>query len=104
MTQQSRKLLVVEIRIADETDFDSSQVVPLTVYQDACSYYHSHNQMVEIKRAMGDAVAYFGNNFRHPLLYDVRVVPGDEMDAIIASSNNSRTRSVERRIRRTENN
>ena len=80
----NRKLLIVEIKIAHETDFDPSQVQSLIIYQDARSQYHSNNQMIEIKRAMGDAIVHFGNNFQHPLLYDVRVVPGDEMDALMA--------------------
>ena len=41
--------------------------------------------MKEIIGAMGDAVVRLGNNFRHPLIYDVQVVSGDEMDAIMAS-------------------
>ena len=85
MTQRSRKLLIVEIRIANETDFDSSQVQSLTIYRDSENHYHSNNQMKEIKRAMGDAIVYFGNNYRHPLLYDVQVVSGDNMDAVMAS-------------------
>ena len=80
-----RKLIIVEIIIANETDYDPSQVQPLTIYQDSENHYHSNNQMKEIKQAMGNAIVYFGNNFRHPLLYDVRVVPGDEIDATIAS-------------------
>ena len=80
-----RKLLIVEIRIANETDYDPSQVQSLTIYRDSENHYHSNNQMNEIKRAMGDAIVYFGNNFRHPLLYDVQVVPGGEMDAVMAS-------------------
>ena len=100
MNGESRKLLIVEIRIADETDFDPSQVQPITIYQDARNYYHSTNQMKEIKRAMGDAVIHLGNNFRHPLIYDVQVVPGDEVDAVMTSDlkPNARRR---RRFRRS---
>lgn len=97
----NRKLLIVEIRIADETDFDPSQVVPITIYQDDRNHYYSTDRMKEIKRAMGDAVVNFGNNFRHPLLYDAQVIPGDEIDAVMASMNrNFNTLRQRRRVRR----
>lgn len=97
----NKKLLIVEITIANETDFNPSQVVPITIYQDARNHYHSTNQMKEIKRAMGDAIVYFGNNFRHPLIYDVQVVPGDRMDAMMASDDSRQMHKRRRRVRRS---
>ena len=96
----NRKLIIVEIRIANETDYDPSQVQQLTIYRDPDNHYHSDNKMKEIKRAMGDAIVHFGNNFRHPLLYDVQVVPGDEMDALMAFDDTQSQRR-RRRGRRT---
>ena len=87
----------MEIRIANKTDFDPSQVVSITIYHDARNHYHSANPMKEIKRAMGDAVVHFGNNFRH-LIYDVRVLPGEEMDGVMASID--RNPNIRRRRRR----
>jgi len=100
MNSASRKLLIVEIRVVNETDFDPSQVVPITFYQDARNQYHSANDLKEIKRAMADAVVHFGNNFRHPLLFDVQVVPGDEVDAAIASVDSRQRKGRKRRVRR----
>ena len=81
----NRKLLIVEIRIADETDYDPSQVQSLTIYQDSENNYHFVRDLNQIKQAIGDAIVHLGNNYRHPLLYDVQVVPGDKMDAVMAS-------------------
>ena len=80
-----RKLIIVEVKMADDDDFDLSQVNSLTIYQDSENHYHFVGNLKEIQRAIGDAIVHLGNNYRHPLIYDVQVIPGNEMDAVIAS-------------------
>ncbi len=38
-----------------------------------------------IVKAILEAIPCLGSNYRHPLLFNVQVLPGDEIDAYLAS-------------------
>lgn len=81
---QPQRILVVEIRTMDNPGLDRSQLSTLTAFDDSSQLYLSSN-LESIKSAILDAIVHLGNNYRHPLLYNVQVIPGSEMDAMMAS-------------------
>ena len=81
---QPQRILVVEIRTINNPGLNRSQLSTLTAFSDSKQLYLSSN-LESIKSAILDAIVHLGNNFRHPLLYDVQIIPGNEMDATIAS-------------------
>ena len=94
---QPKRLLVVEIRTLDNPGFDSSQLSTLTAFSDSQQLYLS-SDMESIRTAILDAIVHLGSNYRHPLYFDVQVLPRDEMDA----SEHSPQRRRRRRRRRTQ--
>lgn len=90
---QPKRLLVVEIRTMDNPGFDSSQLSTLTAFGDSQQLYLS-SDLELIRSAILDAILHLGSNYRHPLYFDVQVVPRDEIDA---SEHNPRRRRRRRR-------
>ena len=102
----NHQIIVVEITRTD-TVYDSSQTIPLTIHHDRQdNYYLSLRQCERIRaqcryfitvrclriaqiRSKIIEVVRLGSNYRHPLLFDVQIVPGDGTDAIIASTERS---------------
>jgi hypothetical protein len=100
MNQQS-PILIVEIRIVDRVDFDPAQVSSMTVFQDSASKYHLATGIKKIESAIVAAIPHLGNNFRHPLLFNVQILPGDKIDALMASINYQKSHISGQRLRRT---
>ena len=93
---QPKRILVVEIKMLDETDFDPSQIKSMTVYQDSGNNYHLATGLKHLEQAIIEAIIHPGSNYRHPLLFDVQIVPGDEIN-ISDTLLNNQTISVRRR-------
>jgi len=81
--------LIIEVRTVEvdsSTDFDRSQVNNLIIHRDRQNNYHlSLQQLNQLRAAIIDIIPRLGSNYRHPLLFNVQVIPGDEVDSIIAS-------------------
>lgn len=81
----SRQIIVVEVTRTNSS-FNKSQTIPLTIFFDQNdNYYLSIQQLERIKSKIIEVVK-LGSNYRHPLLFDVQIVPGDGTDAIISSA------------------
>jgi len=81
---QPQHLIVLEIRTMDNPGLDSSQLSTLKAFESSDGLYLGWD-VKPLKSAILDAIVHLGSNYRHPLLYRVQVIPGDEADAIIAS-------------------
>ena len=84
----SRRILIVEIKTVESDVYDDSQLHSLTIYQDSNSCYLAKGIEV-IKSAILSVIPRLGSNYKHPLLFDVQVLPGDGTDAIVASTERS---------------
>ena len=73
---QPERILVVEIKTADNPDLDTSQLSTLTFHQDTGKLY-LRSEFEEIKSAITDAIVRLGSNYRHPLFFDVQVIPDE---------------------------
>ena len=99
MMNSPNRTLIVEVKTVENSHFDLAQTSPLIVYQDASSNYYLATSNSQIEQAILAAIPRLGSNYRHPLLFDVQVILGDESEAFVASikqSPNSRSR-----VRRT---
>ena len=96
---QPQRIVVIEIRTMNNPDLDPSQIKSITVYEDSGGYYLA-SDLSQIRAYIIEAVKTIislGDNYRHPLYFDVQVAPGDEMDYLLDSSSN---RSKVRRKRK----
>ena len=77
-----KRLLVVEVKTIDNPGLDRSQLSTITAFSNLGQLYLSEDSGLEfIKSAIIEAVIHLGSNYRHPLLFNVQIVPGDELDA-----------------------
>ncbi|NJO97726.1 MAG: hypothetical protein HC764_18450 [Pleurocapsa sp. CRU_1_2] len=97
---QSNSILIVEIKTVTQAQFNPNQVSPITVYQQSDRSYLDRQSLKQIELAVIAALPRLGSNYRHPLLFDVQVVPGDKIDALIASVENARARIRRQRTTR----
>ncbi len=96
---QPERILVIEIRTMDNPGFDSTQLSTLTAFSDSQRLYLSSDLEI-IRTAILDAIVHLGSNYRHPLLFDVQVLTGDQIDA---SEHSPRRRKRRRRATPTIN-
>ncbi len=95
---QPERILVVEIKTMDNPGFDSTQLSTLTAFSDSNNFYLGSNLEL-LKSVIIEAIIHLGSNYRHPLLFNVQVLPGDEIDALIASCELPKSPTVRRRLR-----
>ena len=81
-----RRILVVEIKTIDNPGFDSSQLSTIKLLGNPDDYQVALNCQL-LRSAIVDAVLRLGSNYRHPLLFDVQILPGDETDTNPQPSN-----------------
>lgn len=85
----NQQVLVIEIRTVDANNFDSSQLHNMTIFHDRKNNsYHLGIGLNTIAGAILEII---------PLLFDVQVIPGDNSDAIIASTKQSPNRTRRKR-------
>ncbi|WP_036486988.1 hypothetical protein [Myxosarcina sp. GI1] len=77
--------LLVEIRTFNQPFPESEDIPTITIYHDSHDNYFMSSGIEEIKNAVLRIVPHLGTNCRHPLLFSVRLLPGTETDAIVAS-------------------
>lgn len=84
-----------------ETSSTTSPSIPtIALYLDAEGNYHFGTELQKIEQAIEVMIPHLGGNYRHPLLFNVQILPGDRMDAYLASVSSSLS-TVHPRIRRT---
>ena len=89
MTKPQR-IVVIEIKTMDNPGLDSSQLATLTAFSNSNQIYLG-SEIEPIKLAILDAIVHLGSNYRHPLLFNVQVLPGDKMDAYMSSIRHSKS-------------
>ena len=89
-----QRILVIEIKTIDNPGLDDSQISTITFHQETGKLYlRSHVE--QVRSAITDAVVHLGSNYRHPLHFDVQVIPDE------SKSDNPCTRRRRRRKRRS---
>lgn len=79
---QSQRILAIEIRTMDNSNLEPSQISSITIYENSGSYYLTLD-LSQIRAVIIEAVKTIislGNNYRHPLYFDVQIVPGSGME------------------------
>ena len=97
-------LLSVEIKTIDSQSITLDAPSNLVIFcdsQDDCCIAQGLDQ---IKAAIIGAIPHLGTNSRHPLLFNVQILPGNKTDALIASIEHRTTQLPGRRFRQTRNN
>lgn len=92
MSEPTQQILIVEIKTVDSASFDTGQLNSMVVYQDSSDNYFVSTGIERITRAINEAIPCLGSNYRHPLLFNVQVIPGDEIEASLASVKDSKGR------------
>ena len=95
-------LLQVEIKAFEFTQDDLDKRPTIFILCDRQDNCYIATGIKEIKTAIIGAIPHLGSNYRHPLLFDVQILPGEEMDAYLTSVKNRRFRK--NRVRKTGNN
>ena len=72
----NQRILVVEIKTIENPDLDSSQLSEITFHQETGKIYLS-SHVEQIRSAIENAVLRLGSNYRHPLYFDVQVIPAE---------------------------
>ena len=62
-----------------------SPIPTIKIYVDEYRNYHFATGIEEVKQAIVDIIPHLGSNYRHPILFDVQIFPGDEIDAYLNS-------------------
>ncbi len=84
--------LLVEIRTFNQSFPESEDIPTITIYHDSHDNYFMSSGIEEIKNAVLRIVPHLGTNCRYPLLFSVRLLPGTESDAVVASKTSSKRR------------
>lgn len=85
MSQQSQEILIVEIKTVESASINPQQLNQMIIYRDSSNNYFVSTGVERIRRAITEAIVRLGSNYRHPLYFDVQVLPGDKMTAYLAS-------------------
>ena len=91
-------LLSVEIKTIKPNLNDLEAHSTLTIFCNSQDQCFIAKGLDEIKTAIIGAIPHLGTNSRHPLLFDVQILPGDKTDALIASCEPPNSPTVRRRL------
>lgn len=94
----SKHFLAIEIRTEQFPPPDLQLLPMMTIMQDAHGNYFFATGIETIKTAIIDSLPHLDSNFLYPLSFQVQIVPGDMLDALMASSTETRTPGLRRRI------
>ena len=81
----SQQILVVKIETVDRASINTEQVQGIIAYKNQGDRYFLSTGIERVKTAMTEALPYLGKNYHTCLLFDVRVLSGNEADAVVAS-------------------
>lgn len=83
----SKHLLILEIRTQASSPPQELDLLPImTIMQDAHHNYFFATGIDRIKSAIIDSLPHLGTNYRYPLSFQLQIITGDRIDALIASS------------------
>ncbi len=86
------QFLSIEIKTLANPDVNPETLPTITIYQDPQDHYFLAMEIDTIKNAVLGMVPHLGTNCRYPLLFSVRLLPGTETDAVVASKTSSKRR------------
>ena len=84
--------LSIEVKTLANPDVDPETLPTITIYQDSQDNCFLAMEIDTIKNAVLGMVPHLGTNCRYPLLFSVRLLPGTETDALLASISSSKGR------------
>jgi hypothetical protein len=91
--------LSLEIRTQASPPPIELEVLPMiTIMQDTHNHYFIATGIETITTAIIDSIPHLGTNFRYPLLFQIEIIPGDRLDALIASFTQTPSPRLRQRI------
>ena len=91
-------LLSIEIRTIEPSSNNLDPDSVITIYCDRHNNCFIGSSLDQIKTAIIGTIPHLGTNFRHPLFFNVQILPGDKLDALIASSTENLPPGLRQRI------
>lgn len=104
MNSQSQSILVVEIRTLEPGSIDNQQLMPMIVHQDENDRLYLVKGMKTVRDAIVAFVPHLSENYRHPLLFEVQILPGDRCGAYSDLSSQTTSKFTRRKKRSDSNN
>ena len=98
----NKPILIIEIRTEQNPNLDSSELSTIIAHRNRGELYLESSDIEQIKSVIADAITHLGSNYRHPLYFDVQVIPGDDIDSINPEFDQSSPKR-QRRRRKTKN-
>jgi hypothetical protein len=92
-------LLSVEIKTIDSQSNHLDVPSNLVIFCDPQGNCFIAQGLDQIKAAIIGAIPHLGTNSRHPLLFNVQILPGDHADALIFSIEREKNQLPGRRLR-----
>ena len=92
-------LLSIEIRTIEPSLNNRDPDSVVTIFCDPQDNCFIGSSLDQIKTAILGAIPHLGTNFRHPLFFNVQILPGDQTDALIASYDYPIASTAGRRLR-----
>ena len=97
MSFSQGRIIVLEIRTIDNPGFDQAQISSLVLREAENGFCLESSWIDSISSAITDAIVHLGSNYRHPLYFDVQVLPREDIDTTIDSTPPKRRRRRRRR-------
>jgi hypothetical protein len=94
-------LLSIEIRTIEPSLNNRDPDSVVTIFCDSQDNCFIGSSLEQVKTAILGAIPHLGTNFRHPLFFNVQILPGNQTDALIASIEHQKTKRTGRRFRQT---
>lgn len=91
-------LLCVEIKTIEPSLNNPAPNSTLTIFCDPQNNCFVGSGLRQIKTAILSTIPHLGSNFRHPLFFNVQILPGDKVDALMASSAENFSPGLRQRI------
>ena len=82
----TERLIVVEIKTIDNPGFDEAQLRTINLYEVDEVFYLEFSWIDLVVSAIADAIIRLGSNFRHPLYFNIQVIPHKGADTITVDS------------------
>ena len=91
------RIIVLEIKTIDNPGFDQTQISSLVLREAENGFCLDSSWVNSLSSAITDAIVHLGSNYRHPLYFDVQVLPREDIDTTIDSTPHKRRRRRKRR-------
>lgn len=91
-------LFSIEIRTIEPSLNNPLADSVVTIFCDPQNNCFIGSSLDQVKTAIIGAIPHLGTNFRHPFFFNVQILPGDKLDALIASSTENLPPGLRQRI------